>query len=104
MPCAHQRDLAIILKLVLPTSAPLHEGWELARRFAKEIFVVEHELPTILVMHTPARAGARIANPPHIHIIALARRWKNGFAEFATIACDAAHEPLAQRWGAMRDD
>ena len=28
----HRRDLAIVLQLVLPVSAPLHKGWELVRR------------------------------------------------------------------------
>ncbi|TRW14492.1 hypothetical protein [Glacieibacterium frigidum] len=99
-----QTDLAIVVKLVLPTGCPIHVAWELARQFTREAFVIEHRLPAVLVLHAPAISGVRDANPMHAHIIALARTWENAFTGFATIACDAAHAPLAERWKALRGD
>lgn len=99
---AHQRDLAVVIKLVLPPNTEMHEGWELARRFTREVLVIEHRLPTIMILHAPSLSGVRNANPRHVHLITLARRWEAGFSEFATIARDAAHEPLSKRWGEMK--
>lgn len=96
-----QTDLAVVIKLVLPADGTIHAAWELARHFTREAIVIEHRLPAVLVLHAPALSGVRDANPMHAHVIALARQYENAFAGFATIACDAAHVPLAERWGAM---
>ena len=99
-----QTDLAIVVKLVLPAKSAIHVVWELAREFARQSFVVELGLPAVLVLHAPGLSGMRNANPMHVHAIVLARQYENGFTEYSTIAHDAAHEPLAAKWGRMRGD
>lgn len=103
-PDTNKTDLAVVVKLTFRSeSLTMHACWEAARCFARQAFVIEHELPTILVMHAPVLSGMRDATPLHCHVIAVAKPWAgNVFGEPCTIANDAAHEPLAEIWSGMR--
>lgn len=98
-----QRDLAVVLKVTLAATRPLHEGWEAVRAFAGEALVRDHGLAVVIILHAPFLSGTRTPNPPHIHVVAPARKLTlAGFAAFCDIAKDGAHAPLAAKWAKHR--
>lgn len=100
-PRTDRKDLAVVLKLKLGVTDALHPGWERARGFARSLFVIEHGLPVLLVLHVPSQSGSRTPAPPHIHVMALAQvLGPHGFGGFCTIARDDAHAGIAAAWRA----
>ena len=100
-PRTDRKDLAVVLKLQLSMTDALHPGWERARAFARSLFVLEHDLPVLLVMHVPSQSGSRTPAPPHIHLMALAQvLGPHGFGGYCTIAHDRAHTDIAAAWRA----
>lgn len=94
-----QLDLLLCFRAVLDPHHPLHSGWERARSFARKTLVKDHGLPVIMVLHDPCRSGTKQPNPPHIHIMAPARRLvQRGWAECTNIACDEAQPGLVEAW------
>ena len=98
---AGQKDLAVVLKLSFPDTRSLHEPWERSRAFAKELFVDQHGLAALLILHVPALSGAKSPAPPHIHVIVPAKVLVPfGFGSFCDLLCDAAQCEIADAWKA----
>ncbi|MGI4876208.1 MAG: MobA/MobL family protein [Janthinobacterium lividum] len=99
-----QRDLLIVVKIVLPADEMLHEGWERVRAYARQAFVRDHGLAVVMALHAPSSSGMHDASASHVHLMALTRRWDaGGFGAFCAIACDEGHAPLQAAWTKARD-
>ncbi len=93
------KDLMLHLK-VTGEGRPNHYLWDRARRFAASVLRDEKGLATILAMHDPPPTAV-YKNQPHVHIMALARRFDGRrWGEVTDLARDAAHATLAAAWKA----
>lgn len=95
------KSLMLHIKVTGDEGGALHRLWDRARAFAGEVLRDQHGLATIMAMHDPPPTAV-FKNPPHVHIMALAkafdgRRW----GEVTDLARDAAHGPLAEAWKAL---
>ena len=93
-----QKSLVIYLTLSFPEPRRMHEDFEQARAFVKGELVERRGLPTLLVQHAPFLVGS--TNPPHVHVLALARRLTSlGFADYVEdISKDAGQRLMYEAW------
>jgi hypothetical protein len=102
------KDLVIILSFRFPetVSSPptmsLQTAFESVRGFVLEKLTIKRNLPTVLAMHLPNRAGKNTL-PPHLHAMALARELgPAGFGPFTSLATDAGREVIEAEWAEWR--
>jgi len=65
------KDLVVMATLRFHSPDRLHNEWEAIRAFAYERLCKERHLAVVAAMHLPVLIGS--TNPPHIHLMALAR-------------------------------
>jgi hypothetical protein len=97
------KDLVICITLRLDPTRALHAQYEDVRAFAKSNLVEDRELPVILAIHDPAAAATD--RPPHIHIMALARKLGRRFGTFAepALCSDRGAAIIADEWTEWRE-
>ena len=89
-----------------PPSLTLQASYELVRSFARRRFVEDRNLPVVLAMHVPGRAG-QDGLPPHVHVLVFCRELgPTGFGAFAArpLATDAGRAMIEDEWHAWRDE
>ena len=93
-----QKDLLVMMTIRFPDADRIHAIWEDVRAFARERLCRERNLAVIAAFHLPVQIGS--TNPPHIHLMALARELKAyGFADFVRpFAADAGKAMFAAEW------
>src|SRR3546814_10596717 len=70
-----------MMTIRFPDADRIHAIWEDVRAFARERLCRERNLAVIAAFHLPVQIGS--TNPPHVHLMALARELKAyGFADF----------------------
>lgn len=97
------KDLAVSIKLMVDDRKPLHHTWEAARDFVRNFLVVQHQLPTVMVLHDPMQRGYRENNATHLHIVSMARKLSPaGWRETSPLAKDSAHAEIIDAWSQYR--
>ena len=93
-----QKDLLVMMTIRFPDVDRIHAIWEDVRAFARERLCRERNLAVIAAFHLPVQIGS--TNPPHVHLMALARELKAyGFADFVRpFAADAGKAMFAAEW------
>ena len=92
------KDLIVMMTLRFPDADRLHIIWEEVRSFARERLCRERNLAVVAAFHLPAQNGS--TNPPHIHLMALAKTMKAyGFCDYVRpLAADAGKAIFAAEW------
>src|SRR3546814_13083988 len=87
-----------MMTIRFPDADRIHAIWEDVRAFARERLCRERNLAVIAAFHLPVQIGS--TNPPHVHLMALARELKAyGFADFVRpFAADAGKAMFAAEW------
>lgn len=97
------KDLVVMMTLRFRDADRLHRTWEDVRAFAREHLCDKRHLAVIAAMHLPAQVGS--TNPPHIHLMALARDLRcYGFGGFIRpFASDQGKAIFAREWAAWQE-
>ena len=95
------KSLMLHIKVTGDEGGALHRLWDRARAFAATTLRDQHGLATILALHDPPPTAV-FRNPPHVHVMALSKRFDGRrWGEVTDLARDAAHGPLAEAWKAL---
>jgi hypothetical protein len=99
---AWKQPLLVCLTLAFPLADRMHDDWECGRAFARREFC-SRSMAAIIIQHAPFLVGS--TNPPHLHILAPARRLKGtlGWADYVDeLVKDSGQRTLFEAWEQFR--